>query len=354
MAATNPPTTENPLAGFVRLSRTIYLREPVLQQVVSETTPPLAADNDSNSDDDDNDDDNTPSTIILSFWFSASPRALVKYVAEYARLAPSARIIFLLSTPRDFYFYPNAWAHRRRLMPAVKAIHKSIIRSTTTTTNGGKEKRSNPVFMHIFSNGGVFTTAHLLLAYRHFTGGEEEEAMPMPISAMIIDSAPGRSTFSRSAKALSYALPPPGGRRGWLARIFLRPVGMGIIYFALMVSWLWRRIITRSEDSLAWTRSALIDPRLVVGGGGGSRSDAKKGTKRCYIYSDTDDLIPAEEVEQHAAESEAEGWPVERHKFLGSPHVGHMRADPERYWGIVRRYLRGGVGEVAAPADRLS
>ncbi|KAL1984512.1 hypothetical protein VTN96DRAFT_9111 [Rasamsonia emersonii] len=300
---------QNPLAPFVRLSRSIYLREPVQQHPVSATTTTTAT---STNDDD---DDNLPSTIVIAFWFSAAPRVLVKYVAAYARLAPSARIIFLLSTASDFWLYPTQWAHRRRLMPAVEAIRASI---AATTTTGGKTK---PVFMHIFSNGGVFTAAHLLLAYRHVTG------TAMPISSMILDSAPGRSSVARSAKALSYALPR--------TRI-LRPIGMGIIYFVLVVSWLWRKI-TRAKDPLAFTRAALIDDRLVSSTPDGK----KKGTKRCYIYSDTDDLILAAEVEQHAAEAAAKGWPVEREKFLGSPHVGHMRADPERYWAIVGRYLRG-------------
>lgn len=302
--------TQDPLAPFVRLSRSIYLREPQQPPVSATTTT-------TDTNDDDDSDDNLPSTIVIAFWFSAAPRILVKYVAAFARLAPSARIIFLLSTASDFWLYPpTQWAHRRRLMPAVEAIRASI--ATTSTTTGRKTK---PVFMHIFSNGGVFTAAHLLLAYRHVTG------TAMPISSMILDSAPGRSSVARSAKALSYALPR--------TRI-LRPVGMGIIYFVLVVSWLWRRI-TRSRDPLAFTRAALIDDRLVSSTANGT----KKGTKRCYIYSDADDLILPAEVEQHAAEAAARGWPVEREKFLGSPHVGHMRADPERYWGIVGRYLRG-------------
>ncbi|KAL1968714.1 hypothetical protein VTN77DRAFT_1540 [Rasamsonia byssochlamydoides] len=308
--ATKPPSSatagagaaDNPLAPFMRLARNVYLREPT-------TTTPT------------DDADTAPQTIIIAFWFSAPPRALVKYVTEYARLAPSARIIFLLSTAADFWLYPTActWAHRRRMRAAVGAIHSSI---TATATTGNSRKVEPGILMHIFSNGGVFTAAHLLLAYKHITGSA------MPVSAMIIDSAPGRSTLARSAKALSFALPRTG---------LLRPLGMGVIYFVLIVSWLWRKI-TRAEDtdSLAFTWAALIDERLVCSGEG----DGKKGTKRCYIYSDTDDLIPAAEVEEHAAESAAAGWPVEREKFLGSPHVGHMRADSERYWGIVKRYLR--------------
>lgn len=272
----------NPLSPFSRLSPSIYLREPT-------TTP---------------NDDGTPATIVIAFWMNAPPRALVKYVIEYGRLAPSARIIFILSSASDFLFRATASAQRRRLAPAVEAIRASA-----------DPKR--PVFFHIFSNGGTFTTLHLLMAYRAATG------KPMPIFSMIIDSAPGKATIASGAKALSFALP-----RQRILRFF----GMGIIYTVLVIGWLVRKI-TRAKDSVTLARTGINDSRIINAVDG--QAHAKK---RCYIYSDTDELISWQDVEEHAADAEAKGWVVEKEKF-GSPHVGHMREDPERYWGIVKRYL---------------
>jgi hypothetical protein len=57
------------------------------------------------------------------------------------------------------------------------------------------------------------------------------------------------------------------------------------------------------------------------------------------MYSETDDLVDYRDVEMHASESEAAGWLVQCERFQGSPHVGHMRAAPDRYWGIVKEHL---------------
>jgi pimeloyl-ACP methyl ester carboxylesterase len=56
-----------------------------------------------------------------------------------------------------------------------------------------------------------------------------------------------------------------------------------------------------------------------------------KGARRCYIYSEEDDVIGWEDVEEHAREAQRNGWDVEFVKFRGSTHVGHFQKDPEKY-----------------------
>jgi hypothetical protein len=295
-------TTENIFSPFIRLSPSIYLVPPrttaTAPNAETKTKP--------------------PPTIILSFWYSAPPRALVKYVAHYAQLAPSSRIIFILSGPRDFYLYPTLASHRRRLKPAIDLLFQ----------NQKSVDDNNHAYIHLFSNGGMFTTAHLLLAYKHATG------KPLRISAMVLDSAPGVAAPSKSLRALAYGLP---------RTLIIRQIGYGLLAMMVWGGWIVRRLLLRMEDPFAFTRRATLDKELVIAASSSSNNKKKVDDdaviKSCYIYSESDDLVPWKDVEEHAAWAVTKGREVDLEKFKDSPHVGHMRQDPERYWAIVERFL---------------
>lgn len=61
-----------------------------------------------------------------------------------------------------------------------------------------------------------------------------------------------------------------------------------------------------------------------------------KKTPRLYLYSQQDDLIPVDAVEEHAQQAEACGFDVSLEKFSDSKHVAHARVYPERYWGSIK------------------
>ncbi|KAB8074195.1 hypothetical protein BDV29DRAFT_201471 [Aspergillus leporis] len=272
------PSTEDPLSQYTKLSPSIYIQEPTANNA---TTSPY------------------PKTIILSFWMNAPPRALSKYVQEYTHLAPQARIIIILSSSSDFILRFTEKAQQTRLAPAVIAIQASS---------------KDPVFIHMFSNGGVFTTINLLEAYQKTTG------QSLRISATVLDSAPGTATVSGALKAFSYVLP-----RLWVLRVLSR----FLLWVFLSVGAVFRRVVG-VEDAVSVARKKINDSGLLV---------CEGELKRCYVYSEGDDLVQWGDVERHADEAEGKGWVVRREKFEGSGHVAHMRADPERYWGIVRSYL---------------
>ncbi|KAB8216101.1 hypothetical protein BDV33DRAFT_179569 [Aspergillus novoparasiticus] len=294
-----PNTRENPLSAYTKLSPSIYIQEPQSQSASN----------------------GAPKTIILAFWMNAPPRALSKYVTEYTRLAPTARIIIILSSSKDFMTRSGKKVQEARLAPAVEALQASV---SSSSSSEEKTKDQEQVFVHMFSNGGVFSTISLLATYQKTVG------RPLRISSTILDSAPGVATVSGAMKAFSFALPGP-----WLLRL-LSKVALWVFF---VLGALVRRLVGMS-DAVSVARKAMNDQRLVCSGDGG---DGGK-PRRCYIYSDADELVDWRDVERHADEAEARGWVVTREKFLGSPHVSHMRADPERYWGIVKRYLLVGSG----------
>lgn len=272
---------EGSLASFTKLGPSVYMQDPA--SLTDSQDRPL---------------------IFIAFWMNAPPRALAKYVIEYRRLAPSARIVFIRSSSSDFFWHATARAQTARVAPAVEAI-----RAVATL--------DNPVFMHLFSNGGLSSTTHLLQAYN------KEVGKPLPISSMIIDSAPGTATVTAAMKAFSFALP-----KMWILRLISRSfLWLSLVLVKLI------HAITRSPDPVALAREVINDVSLI------QAVNADGIPARCYIYSDADELVDARDVEQHASESEACGWLVRRERFQGTPHVGHMKAAPERYWGIVTEYL---------------
>ncbi|GAM40587.1 indole-diterpene biosynthesis protein [Talaromyces pinophilus] len=302
----------DPLAPFIRLAPSIYSVEPRIQP---------------------KDDEKTPSIIILPFWMNAPPRAAVKYVVKYAELVPSARIIFLLTNTGDFY--SSRASHVLRLKPVVDILVACQDHNAETSESGN----DSSVYIHLFSNGGVFATAQLLQAYKIATG------KPLRVSSMVIDSAPGKPTPSLAIKAFSYGLPQT---------IVLRQLSYALLSTMIWSTYLtrkslglmWRLFWTRpdknhdtvvyGDDPLAYTRKTILDPEFIV-----ARTQQER-IKSCYIYSDADELVPWKDVEEHAAlasTSTHANRVVELEKFTGTPHVGHMRADPERYWEIVTRYL---------------
>ncbi|KAJ5820384.1 hypothetical protein N7474_005975 [Penicillium riverlandense] len=273
---------EGPLAPFAKLAPSVYIQEPVESADTRDSQP----------------------VIFIAFWMNAPARALAKYVVEYRRLLPRARIIFVRSDSNDFFLRATGRAQQARLTPAVDALRASA-------------NPQNPVFLHMFSNGGLSSTTHMLKAYRAATG------KPLPISSMIVDSAPGTATIRTAMKAFSYVLP-----RIWILRL----ISKGMLLFGLVFGKLVRTIL-RLPDPVTVARAVINDRSLV------QAANPKGVLSRCYIYSDADELVHWRDVESHADASEARGWIVRRELFQGAPHVSHMRAEPDRYWGIVREYL---------------
>lgn len=273
----------NPLTRFTKLGPSVYIHDPN-SDTVSRVGQPV---------------------ILVAFWMDAPARALVKYVDEYTRIISSARIIFLCSSSNDFFFRSTAGAQQAQLAPAVAALRASVTPEC-------------PVFMHLFSNGGVFRTTHLLKAYRQTTG------RPLPISSMIIDSAPGTASITAAMRAFSFAMP-----RLWI----LRWLSKGALLIMLVCIKLYQ-MIAQTPDAISVARRSINDKSLV------EAANAEGRLTRCYIYSDGDELVDWQDVERHMSDSEACGWTVHREKFQGTPHVGHMRAQPERYWSVIRKYLQ--------------
>ena len=57
--------------------------------------------------------------------------------------------------------------------------------------------------------------------------------------------------------------------------------------------------------------------------------------QRLFLYSTTDEMVGWQDVEDSVARWRRAGCSCTTEMFDKSPHVGHMRIDPERYWNAI-------------------
>ncbi len=277
----DPPRSANPLSGFTRLADSIYLYTP--------PQPDASQRNHGPSHD-------PPSLIVLAGWMAAAPRHVAKYATAYTQLYPTARILLIACSLPDV-IYRSAAVQQRRLAPAVAELRREAAASPRPR-----------ILVHLFSNGGARMACMLARAFRAAAGAR------VPAAAMVLDSSPGRATYSRAVAATVAGLP-----RGIVVR-FLGGMLVRAVAAVLFV-WHW---VSGTENVVDETRRALVDDELL---------DARM--RRLYLYSKADKMVWWKDVEDHADEAEAKGCPVDRVRFENSAHAGHVLEDKERYWAAV-------------------
>ena len=250
----------------------------------------------------------TPSLIVLCSWMGAASRPISKYVTGYQALYPSAQILLLKNELVDI-FRPTP-SHLSRLPPVL-----AVVRSNSSTD--GK------ILLHCFSNGGANIATHLALLHNRRTG------QPLPVTAVILDSCPGLATG------------PADGVKGFMSAFPAHKFSAVVRFLVFCAAWVLMLILfglqrlTGGEGIIPGLRRRLNDPELIP-----------NGSTRSYIYSDTDELVLAMDVEAHATEAEAKGWQVRREKFVGTGHVAHAMKEPQRYWGVVEETYNAGTKAV--------
>ena len=262
------------LEHFVRLNQSVFYHEPTTSKSKSSTTP-------------------DPDVIFLAGWMDASPRNLAKYTAEYERLYPSARIIAITTTSIDAAFLPHS-SNLKRIQPALEIL----------CTLPPESK----VIVHFFSVGGAWTTCLVAKGYHAKTG------RPLPVTGMILDSTPGRVKYAYTIRAFAVALPKHPILNA------LTNIGIRIMFFLYIFAY-W---VSGKPDLIARTRADLNNKAYFA-----------TDVKRLYVYSEADDKVAWEFVEEHIEEARGLGYTVQGDRWVDSTHCGHLLVDAERYWRCV-------------------
>ncbi|OAA55183.1 DUF829 domain protein (PaxU) [Cordyceps fumosorosea ARSEF 2679] len=250
----------------------------------------------------------SPKTILFLSWADADARHIEKYTRLYNELYPRADIILVESSMVEFFLRPAA-VKRRLVQPVVQML---LLRDEAA------------LHVHIMSNGASKQWCTIDDMLRAGGGGRCSSLAAVPT---VLDSTPGCGGFRRTWAAVVGGLPRAAVPRAAVPRAVLVVV-LGPIFCALEVA---RRVLP-GPDALEVVRRRLNAPPPP--------GDGKGCGRRCYIYSEEDEMIGWEDVEEHAREAGRKGWSVELVKVDGSGHVGHLRRDPDGYKAAVERTWR--------------
>ncbi len=236
-----------------------------------------------------------PDLILLVGWMDATSRHISKYTAGYTALYPTSRILTITTTGYDFVFRTQA-SNEARIAPALEILY-------------GLPKETK-LLLHFFSNGGATTTAFVAKAYKEKTG------RVLPVKGVVLDSNPGKAIYGATVKAFSVALPK---------NIVVRCIGV-FVWSVLLFLYLAQYRVRGRLDIIERARREVNDKGLM-----------EIKAPRVYVYSETDPMVDWRFVEEHGEDAKKLGYKIEREKFVGSGHCGHMLLDRERYWKIIQR-----------------
>ncbi|KAI0331201.1 hypothetical protein GY45DRAFT_1370182 [Cubamyces sp. BRFM 1775] len=254
--------------------------------------------------------DGHPTLIIIFAWLGATAPTLRRYSDSYRKLYPSSAQIVVNSDP--LRFWKPASVRERALGPIVKVLEDHIAK-----TPGGHPPR---ILLHVMSNGGVCSLVDLASAIR-------KRGLRTPDGtrcAMVIDSAPALATFTVTHRAFT------AGIRNRLKKYLMMAFLSSVYVVTVLVGFL-----RRSGWPMQHEMEALNDPRLLPW--------TSTRTRRIYIYSSGDQIVPARGVEEHAAKARLAGFPTQMAHFARSAHVAHAREDPDKYWRSIKTLWAAGA-----------
>ncbi|KAI1320872.1 DUF829-domain-containing protein [Xylariaceae sp. FL0255] len=245
-----------------------------------------------------------PTTILVYGWGDGLPKHVLKYGEGYHALFPTARI-FVIINPILGATMQSLRRRTDHMRPLVDTLFPG------TDADAQKER----IILHIMSNTGGIYAAATLNAYREKFGADAG----LPHHMCVSDSTPGSLIFStevwRWARAMALGMPR------WFPWPFsvTQAVCCAYLYF---MQYLARAM--RIEPSGEYSIKVFLDQTM-----------ATPNALRLYMYSKEDDLIYWKDLEAAAATAKSKGYTTVLERFEGSPHVGHMRHHPERYWGVI-------------------
>ncbi|KAK6343778.1 hypothetical protein TWF696_007440 [Orbilia brochopaga] len=246
--------------------------------------------------------------ILIWGWMNASPRHLVKYIQLHRSLQPGVPILFASSTTTSWL---GITGNLHRSLPLIYDVVKGL-------------PEDPRIFVHAFSNGGAGSFAEFLTLYRR------NEGNAFPVSAMLMDSAPGDSKFPSALTRAAYAFLEA------VHNSTLRTILFPLVYLAIFLTYL-PSMLLGLENPIGKLKRILNDETFVSEGG-----------VRGYIYCKGDIMVGWENVVEHADQASERGWNVLQAGFDGGNHVGCYRYHPDEYINFVLQLRSIGASSTAA------
>jgi hypothetical protein len=159
-----------------------------------------------------------PDLVIFCAWAFAAPKHILKYITQYRATYPRAQILLLQNSLANLTWTPER-TQMHRLTPTVIAL-KAFLEGNTSSDGsgaGGPRSKSPVILVHAFSNGGAHSMVQLAQAYRDglasnspsSSSSSPQPRLPaeLPVSAIILDSCPGRADFQTLVKVALTSVP---------------------------------------------------------------------------------------------------------------------------------------------------
>ena len=263
--------------------------------------------------------------IILCTWLGAARKHVAKYIDIYQCIAPNARVLLIESSVG---IITSAFIGRQRVVefaPAATVVmntiaeckHRSPSGSETIANRSLDDEKTGPqnrrltrssshteaqILLHIFSNGGMNSAAHLLRALR------SPMNEPLALTGIIFDSCPGKGTsYWQTFDAMVLSFP-----QNFVWRL------LGALAIHCFLIFVVAYISCGNENPVTlWRRTPF------------ENSTPARGA--CYLFSKEDRMIGWTDIEQHAEEARRRGWRVKEVLFEGSGHCAHLAMHRGRY-----------------------
>jgi hypothetical protein len=243
---------------------------------------------------------------------SAHRKHISKYTQQYRQQYPNADVLVIESEVADLTYRTNS-SQQARLQPA-----RDILLSHTLQHAEGHGQRQ--AVLHIFSNGGSQSAIQLATSL-------PKSIRLQAFSAIIFDSCPGTATCSRTVQALTLSMP-----KSPLTKYLGAPILRFVVFLLYLVLF-----ITRAEDAITRIRKQLNDHKLF-----------SPDVPRLYIYSKADQLVPYQDVMNHAEDARIKGYGATSEVlFEASAHCAHAMVHKEQYWEAVAGLLKAGDSEAS-------
>ncbi|KAI8915470.1 hypothetical protein DFJ77DRAFT_462795 [Powellomyces hirtus] len=256
--------------------------------------------------------------VIIFGWMGGDVRHLRKYAEFYEE--KNVDVLIVGSRGKHFFQPPKAVYEQLAPVASILAEH-GVVESRTGPSNSAGVVKQRAAFVHVFSDGGSRMLKYSTDMLRDVHGQRLRTA------GIVFDSCPGRFTVATAVRAFTASIHSK----------IARPIAVGLLFMFFSAARLFH-IVTFTPDRHDATRKALLESNRF-----GVQEQKEHPPPRHYHYSESDQLITFDAVEQHARDASILGADVTTKKWNNTPHVRHMQADPDAYWHDVEKVLNKGT-----------
>ncbi|WOG83550.1 hypothetical protein DCAR_0102726 [Daucus carota subsp. sativus] len=263
--------------------------------------------------------------VVLLGWLGAKQKHMRKYAEYYT--SRGFHVITFTFPMSEILSYQAGWKAEEHVDLLVNHLSDWL-----------EEEHGNNLVFHTFSNTGWLTYGAILEKFQ-----QEDDGLIERIKGCIVDSAPvaapdpqvwaaGFSAAILKKQSVATKQDTEANRRNLEVsgnNNVSEEVKPAFMEAALQV------VLERVFEVVL--KLPAVDGRLSSLMG--QLKSRQPSCPQLYIYSSADKVIPAEYVESFITEQQRIGHQVRSCNFISTPHVDHLRNDPELYTSQLTQFL---------------